>query len=207
MRILFIGAHIDDIEIGCGGVLIKHVSKGDEVLLAITESDEFLTGDPSARMCEQTHVIEILSTTGPNVNHVPVYFFDMNYSFTDIVTILDKFKPDRIFTHHCNDTHQAHYRANRIGMSVGRKAEIETYLYDSGSCFDFNPNIFFPMTYNMFSSKMALVRCFQSQVKNGHIKIKDIIKRNAYWGSKIFSNEGHKYAEGFFSYKVRYNYE
>ena len=31
MNILAIGAHFDDVELGCGGALSKHVQNGDDV--------------------------------------------------------------------------------------------------------------------------------------------------------------------------------
>ena len=39
MNILGVGAHYDDLELGCSGTLIKHVNNGDNVLmLVITDS-------------------------------------------------------------------------------------------------------------------------------------------------------------------------
>ena len=39
MNVLAVGAHYDDIELGCSGTLIKHVQAGDRVtLLVITDS-------------------------------------------------------------------------------------------------------------------------------------------------------------------------
>lgn len=35
MNILAIGAHFDDIEIGCGGALAKHVANGDRVFCQV----------------------------------------------------------------------------------------------------------------------------------------------------------------------------
>lgn len=44
-KILALGAHYDDVEIGVGGTLLKHVNNGDKVFIAITDSDESRTGD------------------------------------------------------------------------------------------------------------------------------------------------------------------
>ena len=39
MNVLAVGAHYDDVELGCSGTLIKHVTKGDKVtILVITDS-------------------------------------------------------------------------------------------------------------------------------------------------------------------------
>jgi len=58
--ILAIGAHFDDVELGVGGTLLKHVEAGDEVFLAITSSDEYRTGDMDLRIEEQFNALGIL---------------------------------------------------------------------------------------------------------------------------------------------------
>ena len=52
MRILAIGAHPDDLEYGCGGALLRHVQRGDQVHLAIV-TDGSQGGDPELRRQEQ----------------------------------------------------------------------------------------------------------------------------------------------------------
>ena len=40
MNVLAIGAHFDDVEIGCGGTIAKHLHEGDDVTaLVVTDSD------------------------------------------------------------------------------------------------------------------------------------------------------------------------
>ena len=51
MNILAIGAHPDDIELGCGGLLIKAVRNGHSVYLYnITQGEK--AGDPQQRISE-----------------------------------------------------------------------------------------------------------------------------------------------------------
>jgi len=52
MNVLAIGAHPDDIEYGCGGMLTKYAEKGHTVYLFIA-SDGGLGGEPSVRRREQ----------------------------------------------------------------------------------------------------------------------------------------------------------
>ena len=42
MNVLAIGAHFDDIELGCGGALAKHVKNGDKVIGFIATSTALL---------------------------------------------------------------------------------------------------------------------------------------------------------------------
>ncbi len=54
MNILGIGAHFDDLELGCGGTLIKHVEQGDNVtMLVITDSSY---KDPSGNVIRDKDV-------------------------------------------------------------------------------------------------------------------------------------------------------
>ena len=41
MNVLAVGAHFDDVELGCGGALAKHVRNGDNVIVFIATSSEF----------------------------------------------------------------------------------------------------------------------------------------------------------------------
>ena len=45
MNVLAIGAHFDDIELGCGGALAKHVKNGDKVIGFIDTSSGFNSVD------------------------------------------------------------------------------------------------------------------------------------------------------------------
>ena len=58
--ILAIGAHYDDIEIGCGGTLLKHSENGDKIFFGITSSDETRTVDVGVRYNEQLESAKIL---------------------------------------------------------------------------------------------------------------------------------------------------
>jgi len=52
-KIVAIGSHYDDIELGCGGTLLNHIIKKDSIRLYVTNCDEHLTGHPMMRYEEQ----------------------------------------------------------------------------------------------------------------------------------------------------------
>ncbi len=58
-KVLALGAHPDDLEIGCGGALIKHVNFGDEVYLYVATKGE-RGGDPQIREREMERSAEKL---------------------------------------------------------------------------------------------------------------------------------------------------
>ena len=187
-RILAIGAHYDDIEMGCGGTLTKHVQDGDKIFFGITSSDEYRSGDIKHRYQEQ-----ILSAGILGVDFINIYKFSYHDEVHDIIGSLDNLNVDIIFTHHEFDTHQDHRRASIIGQALGRKRTTTTLFYDSGTAYDFHPNVF---SVIQFSLKETLIKCFRSQLELKSINLDIVKKKNLYWGSLI-SNSEIEYAEGF----------
>ncbi len=43
MKVLAVGSHFNNIEIGCGGALIKHRQKGDSITLFVAATSGFRT--------------------------------------------------------------------------------------------------------------------------------------------------------------------
>lgn len=190
--ILAIGAHYDDVEMGCGGTLLKHIRMGDNVIVAITSSDDTRAGDVEVRLEEQEKSNEI---TGFNCT-----LFKRSASIETIVGILDRIRPHILFYMHDKDTHQDHIRAHRIGAAVSRKKLITSYVYDGGSSYEFYPNIF---SLIEFSEKEKLIQCFKSQISRGTIKIDIIKKKEMYWASLV-SSVPEAHAEGFLAKKMIY---
>lgn len=193
MKILATGAHYDDIEIGCGGTLLKHIKKGDEVFFGITSSDEFRTGHISVRKHEQDLSAKIMGISD-------IYTFSYNEEVHDIIGKLDSISPNIIFTQHEFDTHQDHRRASIIGQAIGRKRNITTLFYDSGASYDFHPNIFSLVD---FKEKSKLMNCYKSQIDLGAVNLDIIKKKEMYWASLV-SNKPEAYAEGFLLKKMIY---
>ena len=192
-KILAIGAHYDDIELGCGGTLMNHVFNGDKVMLAVTNSDDHLAGSPELRFKEQQ--------SSNLVSGFTTYIFGSDDAEEDIVKTLDDLEPDIVFSMFEKDTHQHHVRSAGIGASVGRKYRITSYIFDSGSAYDFHPNVFNIIN---FSKKERLLECFASQIERGTIKIDRIKRKEAYWASLVSPDAD--YAEAFLVRKLRYRY-
>src|SRR5215217_6537460 len=60
MNVLAIGAHPDDIELGCGGTLLAHRARGDEVALLVMTVGERGPQDVEPRVREQEMAAERL---------------------------------------------------------------------------------------------------------------------------------------------------
>jgi LmbE family N-acetylglucosaminyl deacetylase len=193
--VLATGAHFDDVEAGIGGTIIKHINAGDEVYLAILESDEFRTGDPNVRKEEQKNVLKHLG-----LSNLRLITFKSTDDSNEIVSTLDMLKPDIIYTPYERDTHRAHRRCSKIAQAIGRKKFITTIFYWCGSTLDFIPNMFSIIN---FDKKIELLKCHKTQIECGALKLIMRGKMESYFASLVSENEN-AYAEGLIVRKMIY---
>ena len=109
-RVLFLGAHPDDIELGCGALLHKIAKKTD--VLCVTLSDNQKNPDLQKVKSEHFQSMQVLDVPeekivlGPFTTRV---FPDARQEILEYFLKLRKnFNPDLIFTHTRQDVHQDH---------------------------------------------------------------------------------------------------
>ena len=115
MKILAVGAHLDDIELACGGTLAKAVNNGHKVKVLIMSKSGYTNKEGKIQRSNDIAVKEgtqALNTLG--ISDIEILDFptkDIPFC-SDVVNAIDvvisKYNPDVIFTHHPFDTHQAH---------------------------------------------------------------------------------------------------
>ena len=109
-RVLFLGAHPDDIEIGCGALIHNIVNKTE--ILCVTLSDNQKNPDLKKVKNEHLESMSILGVPKEKVVFGPFetrVFPDSRQEILEYFLKLRKeFKPDLIFTHSKQDVHQDH---------------------------------------------------------------------------------------------------
>jgi N-acetylglucosamine malate deacetylase 1 len=109
-RVLFLGAHPDDIEIGCGA-LLHNIVKQTEVL-CITLSDNQKNPDLKNVKGEHFRSMTVLGVPNEKVVFGPFMtriFPDARQEILEyFLKIRDEYQPDLIFTHSRQDVHQDH---------------------------------------------------------------------------------------------------
>jgi N-acetylglucosamine malate deacetylase 1 len=109
-KVLFLGAHPDDIEIGCGA-LIHHIVKQTDIL-CVTLSDN--QKNPDLKQVKDEHVrsMKVLGVPEERIIFGPFttrVFPDARQDILEYFLKLRRdFKPDLIFTHSRQDVHQDH---------------------------------------------------------------------------------------------------
>ena len=109
-RVLFLGAHPDDIEIGCGALIHNIVNKTE--ILCVTLSDNQKNPDLLKVKNEHLRSMNVLGVPEEKVVFGPFttrIFHDSRQDILEYFLKLRKeFKPDLIFTHSKQDVHQDH---------------------------------------------------------------------------------------------------
>jgi LmbE family N-acetylglucosaminyl deacetylase len=161
MNILAIGAHPDDIEIGCFATLAKHYLEGDEIFGAMITNGE-LGGDVGTRRQEQEATAKEIDMK-LHYGNFPDGDVRENASLvTFLDNIIKKNDIDIVYTHSQNDRHQDHRAIARASMSAAR-AVRELYSYEDLSLISsFNPQLFVDVT-KTFHVKMSALKKHKSQ--------------------------------------------
>src|SRR5712692_9715674 len=120
MNILALGAHPDDIEYGCGGMLTKYAQRGHDVYLFVA-SDGALGGDPGIRRREQEHAAQTLGARevlwgGYQDTEIPLN----RELIVNVESVIRKVKPRMIFVNQPDDTHQDHRHLAQGTISATR---------------------------------------------------------------------------------------
>lgn len=127
MKILAIGAHVDDVELACGGTLARAVAEGHRVrMLVLTESGYGRYDGTVLRTAEEARAEGERAATVLGVESLEILGFstkDPPASSEVVEAIearLDQFTPNLIFTHWPHATHQAHRNVGLATLAAAR---------------------------------------------------------------------------------------
>ena len=128
MKILAVGAHLDDIEIACGGTLAKAVENGHEVKALIlsksgyTNFDGIIMREDNVAVEEGLHALHILGLKQIEILDFPTKDIPFHSVVVEAIDkVVNKFGPNIIFTHHPFDTHQAHVGVSNATIAASRR--------------------------------------------------------------------------------------
>lgn len=202
--ILCLGAHSDDIEIGCGGTLLQLKKTCSNL------SFHWVVFCASGTRADEASKGARLFTTGCDAKVVLKEFRDGFLPYTG-ATVKDFFEslkgevnPDLIFTHWQGDAHQDHRLVSELTWNTFRnhlilEYEIPKYDGDMG-----RPNIFAPLESPLHEQKIKnLFDAFESQ------QSKPWFDRDTFLGLMrirgMESNSASGYAEAFYARKIILN--
>lgn len=181
MRVLAVGAHPDDIELGCGGALLAHRARGDEVTLLVMTTGEEGPQDARSRIGEQEDAADLLGATllwgGFRDGAVP-----LDRSAVNVVQdAIEASGADLVYGHATSDTHQDHRATSAAVLAATRRAS-RVLLFESPTTVTFAPVIYVDIA-TLVEAKLNLLRAHMSQVlKNGLVDLDALEAQARYHG-------------------------
>lgn len=164
-RVLCLGAHCDDVEIGCSGAIMRWLRDSPGVRF------HWVVFSGSGQRESETRAAarRILGDVGSH--EVEVLRFRESYFPQEYAAIKDRFEalrasgsPDLVLTHHLGDRHQDHRTLAELTWNTFRdhtvlEYEIAKYEGDLG-----HPNVFVPLEREVVEAKIdTLMTSFPSQ--------------------------------------------
>jgi LmbE family N-acetylglucosaminyl deacetylase len=202
MKVLAIGAHFDDVELGCGGTVARHVRNGDEVIIYVATNSGFsdyaqrVIRRPDVALAEGRRAAEILGVKNLVCDTFETNHLEFNDSLMcSLLKLIEQYRFDAIYTHWKDDIHHDHRALALATLAAGRHVPrlmmYRSNYYDSGS--QFNAAFYSDITETMELKKEA-IRAHESEYSRvGEKWLNFFINQNSNDGQKI----GVKYAETF----------
>ena len=203
-RILFVGSHADDIEIGCGATaaaLLRRYPRAKICWLVLSASP--------LRRREARRAVRLLLGSAIEVDlrlaefkesHFPSQVAAIKACVENVKTDFD---PQIVFSHYSQDLHQDHRVVSEVTWNTFRNhliLEYEIPKYDGGLG---SPSVFVPITRTALTKKTGvLMKAFGSQLQKQWFTPETFVAMARIRGIECNSPTG--YAEAFYARKLQF---
>ena len=201
MNVLAIGAHFDDLELGCGGALARHSQCGDKVYGYIATTSQYsnkegkvvragATAEQEARHASEIIGYELI------LGNIPTFYLEYGEDVNaQLVKLIEEKQIDLIYTHWINDVHHDHRNLALDTLHVARHVNkvlmYRSNWYISENTFQGN---FYVDISDTWEKKKEAIKAYASEYERvGSVWI-DYFEREALNNGL---RTGVKYAEAF----------
>lgn len=197
--ILAIGAHPDDIELGCGGSLAKLARSGVKVTaLVLSKGRRGVLSDDN-RAAETRKALETIG-----IGQIHVHDFEdtqLSRHLTDMIPVIEacvrEAEPTRVYTMFQHDRHQDH-RAVYEASSIACRSVPQLLGYETPSSYpNFRPTVFEAIGADL-ETKIAALKCHKSQGSRIYMQEEKIRAAAIFRGVQVDLGP----SEGFIPYKM-----
>ena len=216
LDILVFGAHPDDVELGCGGTILKHIKQGLKVgIIDLTNGELGTRGTSLTRFDETKKATKVLGVhIRENMGFKDGFFENNERNRIDLIKKIRKYQPEIVITNAPSDRHPDHGRASDLTLvscflsglekidtsqKVWRPKHIYHYIQFNNILPDFIVDI-----SNEMDKKIESVLCYKTQFYNPNsdesetiISSKDFLESIKYRAKDLGRQSNCKYAEGF----------
>jgi LmbE family N-acetylglucosaminyl deacetylase len=178
--VLAIGAHPDDVEIGVGGILLRHVAEGHKVTVLTLTGGE-AGGVAADRAQESLRAAELLGARLVHCDLADTSISEGASTIREIVRVLEDTGATTVYTHTARDVHQDHRNVHQATLVAARRVP-RIYCYQAPSTtVDFHPTRFVAID-EYLERKLEVIHAYASQVKVRRYLEEDLLRATArYW--------------------------
>ena len=188
--ILAIGAHPDDVELGCSGTIAKEIAKGKKVgILDLTRGELGTRGTAEIRDSEAKIAADILGVSfRENLNFKDGFFInDLNHQLK-LIEVIRKYKPSIILCNAIDDRHIDHPKGaklvvdscflsglkkiNTISDGINQEPWRPKNIYHYIQWKSLTPDFVVDIS-EYFETKIKAVKAFKSQFYDGNESVHD----------------------------------
>lgn len=204
-NILVVGAHPDDIELGCMGTIMRLKKEGKKIYgLILTKGENWEKKTYIDRMEEQNDSSSYFAFEKFYVGNFKDGYLRRDSEMIDFISqIIIENKIDTVFCQYYEDSHQDHVISAQVTKSACMHSDNLLY-YESLTSQNFSPNLFVGITDYEIKKENALM-LFSSQIKKYNGRNQNLVdyvnSKGKIYGIKIKC----AYAEGFVVDKLKYN--
>lgn len=202
MNILAIGAHFDDVELGCGGALTRHAARGDTAFVYVATVSGFANYNNQTIRSNETalkeaqdamDILGVKQLICGQFQTLAVEFIDtLNM---EIIRIVEEKKIDLVYSHWTGDIHHDHQAVARASLHSCRHVP-RLLMYRSNwyhSTQDFRGNFYVDITGHWETKEKAILAHASEVERTGKKWISFFRNEAENAGQRI----GVKYAEVF----------
>ncbi|MBM3567056.1 MAG: hypothetical protein FJX42_13205 [Alphaproteobacteria bacterium] len=202
MKVLAIGAHFDDVELGCGGTLAKHARAGDHVTIFVATDSGYsnhakkVIRAADVAAAEGRKAAAIIGAGDLICANLPTNGLVLNDDLVcAILKIVEERRIDLIYTHWTGDMHSDHRVVGQASLTAGRHVPrllmYRSNFYDTDTIFHGN---FYVDISETVDTKRAAIRAHESEYSRvGEKWMTFFLNQNRNDGLKI----GVEHAEAF----------
>ena len=219
--ILVFGAHPDDVELGCGGTVIKLISQGKKIaIIDLTKGELGTRGTPQTRKEECKNATKILGVEiRENMDFKDGFFENDEKHKLALIKKIREYCPEIVIANAPSDRHPDHGRASQIvldacflsglekvdtNQKVWRPKAIYHYIQFNHLQPDFVINI-----SRQMEKKIEAVKAYKTQFYNSDsketetiISKKGFLESVKYRAQDLGRQANCEYAEGFIAHQM-----
>lgn len=208
-KVLFVGAHTDDIELGCGGTVARLLDEHWSVhylILSIARASVPKGYPEDVLKYEALEASRVMGVSVSNVTILdyPVRMFPENRQpiLEDLVRIRRENEYDAVMCHSRFDVHQDHQATANECLRAFKGLSILSYElpWNSVGSIASMPDFYIRLSEEQISRKICAIRCFKTQSSASRSYVNDEYLRG--WARMRGQQASCEYAEAFSTNRI-----